>query len=148
MEDLFSQLIPMIVALGFVYWWRKVDRTDISPVKASLFYLFTAITFMGQIFWYPAETTKIFCGGLASHFIFIAAVHLVTNDSEKYQREVSGWVMGLTGLMMGTGALMLAVDYSNTKSLLNPLIIGFVGGSLGAMLDARRAKWRRQQENL
>ena len=148
MSELFSELIPMIVALGFVYWWRKVDRSDISPFKASLFYFFTAIAFIGQIFWYTAETTKIFCGGLASQFIFIAAVHLITNDSKKYQREASIWVTGLTGLMMGTGVLMLAIDYSNTKSLLNPLIIGFVGGFLGAMLDAKLTKRRKETENL
>lgn len=146
MEELFSELIPMIIALGFVYWWRKIDRSDISPFKASFFYLFVAVTFILQMFWYTAETTKIFCGVLASHFIFIAAVHLITNDSEKYQREVSIWVTGLTVLMMGTGVLMLAMDYSNTKSLLNLLIIGFVGGFLGSMLDARLK--RGKKENL
>ena len=148
MEELFSQLIPMIVALGFVYWWRKVDSPDVSPFKASLFYFFTAVAFIFQMLWYTAETTKIFCGGFASQFIFIAAVHLITNDSEKYQREASMWVTGLTALMVGTGVLMLAMDYLNTKPLLNPLIIGFVGGFLGAMLDARRAKWRKEERNL
>lgn len=144
MEDLFSQLIPMIVALGFVYWWRKIDSPGVSPFKASLFYFFVAVAFILQMLWYPAETTKIFCGVLASHFIFVAAVHLITNDSEKYQQETSIWVTGLTVLMMGTGVLMLAMDYSNTKALLNLLIIGFVGGFLGSMLDARRSKERRE----
>ena len=124
MEDLFSQLIPMIVALGFVYWYRKVDSPGVSPFKASLFYFFVAMAFIFQMLWYTAETTKIFCGVLASHFIFVAAVHLITNDSEKYQQEASIWVTGLTGLMMGTGVLMLAMDYSNTKSVLNLLIVG------------------------
>ena len=146
MEELFSELIPMIIALGFVYWWRKIDRSDIAPFKAVFFYFFVAVTFIFQMFWYTAETTKIFCGVLASHFIFIAAVHLITNDSEKYQREGSKWVTGLTVLVMGTGALMLAMDYSNTKSLLNLLIIGFVGGFLGSMLDARLK--RGKKENL
>ena len=148
MEELFSRLIPMVVALGFVYWYRKVDSPDVSPFKASLFYFFTAIAFIGQIFWYTTETTKIFCAVFANHFIFVAAVHLITNDSEKYHQEASIWVTGLTFLMMGTGVLMLAIDYSNTKSLLNPLIVGFVTGFLGSMLEARRTKGRKEIENL
>ena len=145
MEDLFSQLIPMIFALGFVYWWRKVDRTDTSPVKASLFYLFTAIAFVLGMFLYTSETTKIFCAGLASYFIFVAAVRLMISDSEVYQREASGWIDWMLFLIMGTGVLTLAMDYSNTKSVLNLLIVGFIGGSFGAALDARRAKWRRPE---
>ena len=143
MEGLFSQLIPGIIALGFAYWYRKVDSPRVSPSKASFFYFFTAVAFIFQIFWYTAETTKIFCGAFASHFIFVGAVHLITSDSEKYQQEVSVWVNVLTGLMMGTGVLTLWMDYSNTKSVLNPLIVGFVLGSLGAMLDARLIKWRK-----
>lgn len=148
MEELFSELIPMIIALGFVYWWRKVDTSDISPFKASLFYFFVGIAFVFQMLWYTAETTKIFCGGLASHFIFVAAVHLITNDSEKYQQEASVWVTRLTVLIIGTGVLMLAMDYSNTKSLLNLLIIGFVGGFLGSLLDARLTERRKEKGNL
>lgn len=146
MEDLFSQLIPIIVALGFVYWWHKVDSPNATPFKASLFYFFTAIIFIVKMFGDTAETTKIFCGGLASHFIFVAALHLVTNDSETYHREASVWVFGLTGLVMGTGALMLAMDYSNTQALLNPLIIGFVSGSLGSLLNARRTETRKETD--
>ena len=142
MEDLFSQLIPIIVAFGFVYWYRKVDSPGVSPFKASLFYFFVAVVFIFQMLWYPAKTIKIFCGVLAIHFIFVAAVHLITNDSETYQQETSMWVTGLTVLMMGTGVLMLAMDYSNTRSVLNLLIIGFVGGFLGSVLDARRTKER------
>ena len=70
------------------------------------------------------------------------------SDSEVYQREASEWINGMLVLIMGTGVLTLAMDYSNTKSVLNLFIIGFVSGSLGATLDARRAKWRKQEENL
>ena len=148
MEELFSRLIPVIVALVFAYWFRKVDSPEVSPFKAGLFYFLTAIAFIGQIFWYTAETIKIFCGALASYFIFVATVHLITNDSDKYQKEASIWVTGLMFLIMGTGVLMLAMDYSNTKPLLNPLIVGFVTGFLGAMLEARRTKRREKTENL
>ena len=138
-EDLFSQLIPMIFALGFAYLWYKVNTSaHISPFKASLFYFLTGIVFILGMFLDTAETPRIFCGAFGSHFIFVAAVHLITNDSETYQREASVLVMGLTALIMGTGVLMLAMDYSNTKSVLNPLIIGFVSGFLGVVLDPRR----------
>ena len=148
MEDLFSQLVTIIVALGFVYWAQKADSPNATPFKASLFYFFAAIAFIFQIFWYTAETTKIFCGGLASHFIFVAALHLITNDPETYHREASTWVFGLTCLVMGTGVLMLAMDYSNTHALLNPFIIGFVSGSLGSYLDARRTHKRKETDDL
>lgn len=146
MEELFSQLIPGRVALGFVYCYRKVESPDVSSFKASLFYFFTAVAFILQILWDTAETTKIFCGGFASHFIFVAVVNLITNDSEKYHKEVSVRVNGLSCLMAATGVLTLAMDDSNTKSVLNPLIAGVLG-SLGAMLDARRTKGRKV-ENL
>ena len=145
MAELFSLLIPMIVALGFVYWWRKIAESSVPPFKASLFYFFTAIVFILAMFLYTAETTRIFCGAFGIHFIFVAAVHLITNDSDAYRREALDLVMGLTALMMGTGVLMLAMDYSNTKSVLNPLIVGFVGGSLGAVLETRRAKWCKEE---
>ena len=74
-------------------------------------------------------------------------MHLITNDSETYHREASVWMIGLTGLVFGTGVLMLALDYSNTKSLLNPVTIGFVSGFLGSVLDPRRAR-RKKEENL
>lgn len=148
MEELFTQLFPMIFALGFAYWWRKMDESSVPPFKASLFYLFTAILFILAMFWYPAEPIRIFCGGLASYFIFVAVVHLIISDSEVYQREASGWVNGMLVLIMGTGVLTLAMDYSNTKSVLNLFIVGFVSGSLGAALESRRAKWRKQEENL
>lgn len=122
-----------------------MNKVNVSPFKASLFYFFTAITFIFQIFWYPAETAKVFCGGFASCFIFVAAVHLLTNNSETYQQEASEWINGMLVLIMGTGVLTLAMDYSNTKSVLNLFIIGFVSGSLGAVLESRRAKWRKQE---
>ena len=148
MEELFSQLIPMIFALGFAYWWRKMAEANVPPFKASLFYFFVAMAFILAMFWYTSKTTRIFCGGFASYLIFVAAVHLITNDSEEYQQEASVWVTGLMAFMVGTGVLMLAIDYSNTKSVLNPFIVGFVSGSLGAVLESRRSKWRKQGENL
>ena len=136
-------MTPGIIALGFAYWYRKVDSPRVSPSKASLFYFFTAAVFIFLVSWYTAKTAKIFCGALASQSIFIGTVHLITNDSEKYQQKASVWVNVPTGLMIGTGVLMLAMDYSNTRSVFNPLIAGFVLGSLGTMLDVRLTKWRK-----
>ena len=91
---------------------------------------------------------EMICGGLASYFIFVAAVRLIISGSEVYQREASGWIDWMLFLIMGTGVLTLAMDYSNTKSVLNLFIIGFVSGSLGAVIEARRAQWRKQEKNL
>ena len=124
-EELFVQLFAIAFAAGLVHWYRKVDRADICPFKASLFYFSVAIGFIFLMFWYTAETIKIFCGGFVSFLIFVSVVHLLTNDSEKYQQEVSIWVNWMFGLMVGTGVLTLAIDYSNTKPMLNPMLIGF-----------------------
>ena len=87
------------------------------------------------------------CGAFACHLTLIGAVHMITNDCEKYKRDAKIWIDSMTLLMAVTGFLTLAMDYPNTKSTLHLLIIGFATGFLGAMLDPRRRTGRRE-ENL
>lgn len=147
MEELFEQLFAIVFAAGLVYWWRKVDHPSVSPFKASLFYFAVAIIFIFVMLWYASETIKIFSVLFASYQIFVAIVHLITNDSEKYQREASVWVDGMLGLIAITGMLMLAMDYSNTKLILNPILIGFTSGWVPGLFR----RWSRKghkEENL
>ena len=85
MEDLSVRLFAIVFAAGLAHWYRKVNRADISPFKASLFYFAVAMGFIFVMLWHPSETIKIFSALFASYQIFVAAVHLITNDSEKYQ---------------------------------------------------------------
>ena len=144
MEELFVQVFAIAFAAGLVHWYHKVDRADIPPFKASLFYFSVAIGFIFLMFWYTAETIKIFCGGFASFLFFVFAVHLLTNDSEKYQQEASIWINWMFGLMIGTGVLMLAMDYSNAKPALNPMLIGFAGGMIPELYRLWDSKERRE----
>ena len=147
MEDLFVSLFAIVFAAGLVHWYRKVNRADISPVKASLFYFAVAIAFIFVMLWHPSETIKVFSVLFASYQIFVATVHLITNDSEKYQRETSVWVDGMLGLIAETGVLTLAMDYSSTKPLLNPMLLGFAGGMIPVLFRQWSGKGRRE-ENL
>lgn len=146
-EELFIRLFAIVFAAGLVHWYREVNKADISPFKASLFYFAVAMAFIFVMLWYTSETIKIFSALFASYQIFVGAVHLITNDSEKYQREASVWVEGMLGLMAITGVLMLAIDYSNTKPLLNPMLIGFAGGWVPGLFKRWSGKGNRK-ENL
>ena len=143
-EELFVQLFAIVFAAGLVHWYRKVNRTDISPFKASFFYFAVAIAFIFLMLWYPSGTIKIFSALFASYQIFVAAVHLITNDSQKYQREASVWVDGMLGLIAVTGVLTLAMDYSNTKPMLNPMILGFAGGWVPGLFKRWGSKERKK----
>ena len=147
-EELFAQLFAIVFAAGLVHWYRKVNRADIPPFKASLFYFVVAMTFIFVMLGHDSETIKIFSALFISYFIFVAAVHLITNDSEKYQREASVWIDGMLGLMAITGVLTLAIDYSNTKPLLNPMILGFAGGMIPGFFRRWSGKGRTEEENL
>ena len=72
---------------------------------------------------------------------------LITNDSEKYQGEASVWVDGMLGLIAVTGVLTLAIDYSNTKPMLTPMLLGFAGGMIPVLFRRWSGKGRRK-ENL
>ena len=145
MEELFGQLFAIVLAAGLVHWWRKVNRADTPPFRASLFYFAVAIAFIFVMLWHPSETIKVFSALFASYQIFVAAVHLITNDSEKYQREASVWVDGMLGLIAITGVLTLAIDYSNTKPLLNPMLIGFTGGMVPGLFRWWSGKRHREE---
>ena len=144
MEELFVSLFAIVFAAGLVHWYRKVNRADIPPFKVSVFYFAVAITFIFVMLWYDSETIKIFSALFASYQIFVAIVHLITNDSEKYQREASIWVDGMLGLIAITGVLTLAMDYSNTKPMLNPMLLGFAGGWVPELFRRWSGKERRE----
>jgi len=93
------------------------------------------------------EIERVFCGGLGCHFTLIGVVHLITNDSEKYEKDPKIWVNSMSLLIGITGVLALVMDYPNTKSILHPIIIGFATGFLGGIFDMRRSK-EVKEENL
>ena len=123
---------------GLNFRWQY--RSNVTPFKASFFYLVVAIAFIFVMLWYTSKTIKIFSALFSSYLIFVSAVHLITNDSDNYQREASVWVNGMLGLITITGVLTLAIDYSNTKPLLKPMVLGFAGVGFRDSLDDGVAK--------
>lgn len=141
MSELFPELIGVVVALLTAYCWFKAHDSKSSPFKASVYCFILAIAFtLAMLRASLSEVEMIFFGAAACHFTLIGAVHLITNDCEKYEKDAKIWINSMTLLMMGTGVLLLLMDYPNTKSVLHPLALGFTGGFFGVMFDPRRKK--------
>ena len=153
MSELFIQLIGVVITLLIAYCFFKAHQPTIPPFRASVYSFILAIVFILVFILVmlrspPVGIEMALCGVFACHFTLIGAVHLITNDCEKYERDAKIWINTVTLLMAITGFLTLVMDYPNTKSVLHPLVLGFVGGFLGSVLDARRTKGRKGAENL
>ena len=153
MSELFIQLIGVVITLLIAYCFFKAHQPTRPPFRASVYSFILAIVFIlvfivGMLISPLMGIEMALCGAFACHFTLIGAVHLITNDCEKYERDAKIWIDSMTLLMAITGFLTLVMDYPNTKSVLHPLVIGFVGGFLGSVLDARRTKGRKVAVNL
>ena len=149
MEELFSQLIGVVITLSMAYCCFKAHESKSSPVRASVCSFIAAVPCIFFVFISTVETVQtvqVFCGGLGCHFTLIGAVHLITDDCEKYEKDAKVWVNSMSLLIGITGVLALVMDYPSTKSILHPLIIGFATGFFGVMLDPRRKLGRREED--
>ena len=142
------QLIGVIITLLIAYCFFKAHQPTRPLFRASVYSFILAIVFILAVMLRSTlEIEKAFCGAFACHFTLIGAVHLITNDCEKYERDAKIWINSMALLIAITGFLTLVMGYPNTKSVLHPLVVGFAGGFLGVMLDPRRNTGRRE-ENL
>ena len=152
MIELLPELLKVVITLAVAFCFYKAREPTRPPFRASVYSFILAILFI-LIFILVILTSPsvgiemALCGAFACHFTLIGAVHLITNDYEKYKRDAKIWVNSMTLLMAITGFLALAMDYPNTKSTVHLLIIGFATGFLGAMLDPRKRK-EVKEENL
>ena len=147
MAELLPKLISVVVTLSIAYCCLKAHESKSSPVRACICSFIVAIAFILSMFISTVEIERVFCGGLGCHFTMIGAVHLITNNCEKYEKDPKVWVNSMSLLIGITGILALVMDYPNTKSTLHLLIIGFATGFFGAILDPRR-RIGRTEENL
>ena len=148
MVELFPELIGVVIALLTAYCCFKSHESKSSPFKASVYcFILTIVFILAMLRPSIVEAEMIFFGAFACHFILVGVVHLITNDCEKYEKDTKIWINSMTLLMVGTGVLLLLMNYPNTKSVLHPLAIGFTGGFFGVMLDPRRKK-EVKEENL
>lgn len=87
------------------------------------------------------EISKICCAGLACHAMLISVVYLIENNHHKYHKGAGVWIAWMTRFIMLTSLLTLAMDYSNTKNLVNGLILGYAAA---AVPDMFKRKYKRQ----
>ena len=147
MEELLPELIKIVIVLAVAYCFYKAHEPKLSPFRRSVCNFILAIIFILSMFISAVEIERVFWGILGCHFTLIAAIHLITNDREKYEKDPKVWVNIMSLLLGTTGILALVMDYPNTKSTLHLLIIGFATGFLGTMLNPRRRK-EVKEENL
>lgn len=147
MNELFPQLIGVVVTLLTAYCFTKAHDLKMSPFTVSVYNFVLVILFISVGLVSTVEIVIVLFWALACHFTLVGSIHLMTNDAEKYKKDAKVWINSMTLLIGITGILALAMDYSNTKSVLHPLAIGFTGGFIGTMLNSRRGT-RRKEENL
>lgn len=147
MTELLPKLISVVTTLSIAYCCFKAHESKSSPVRACVCSFIVAIASIFLVFISTVEMERVFCGGLGCHFALVGTVHLITNDSEKYEKDPKVWVNSMSFLIAITGFLALVMDYPNTKSILHSLIIGFATGFLGGIFDIRRSK-EVKEENL
>lgn len=146
MAELLPELIKLVIVLSAAYCFYKAHDSRLPPFRRSVCNFILAIVFIFSMFITTVEIVSVFYGALGCQFTMIGAVHLITNDREKFEKDPRVWTNSMSLLMGITGILAMVMDYPNTKSTLYLLIISFATGFLGLLLDPRRA--RRKEENL
>ena len=94
------------------------------------------------------ETVKVVYTAFACVFILISAVYLMTKGNEKSAEDAEVWTTALAVLMWVTGVLTLGMDYPNTRSGLDPLIIGMAASLFSYVFRKRGNRNGRKEENL
>ena len=145
--ELFTQLFNIVLIGTIGYWYWKVNRPQAYPFKVSIYNFVYAVGGILLIFFSTAETVKFVAAAFACYFAFTGAVHLITNDYETYKKDAETFLDSMLYLIVGTGALILVMDYPNTKQMLPPFIIGFAAAFIGGWFVQLKASVLRR-ENL
>ena len=129
--ELFTRLFNIVLIGAISYWYWKVNRPQAYPLKVGIYNFIFAAGGIFLNFFSTAETAKIVSAAFACYFAFTGTVHLITNDYEKYKQDAETFLDVMLYLIVGTGALLLVIDYPNTKQMLHPFIIGFAIAFVG-----------------
>ena len=132
MEELFSDLISVLVSVPMAYCIWQAHNLNKSPFKVGIYNFILVIAF-AFLMLSPVGTVKVIGGAFACQFTLAGAVHLIVNDRSAYKENAKIWVNSMSLLMGTTSILMLVMDYPNTKSMLHGFIIGCLAGALGAI---------------
>ena len=143
--ELFTQLFNIVLIGTISYWYWKVNRPQAYPFKVSIYNFVYAVGGILSIFLFAAETSKFVSAAFACYFAFTGAVHLITNDYEKYKKDAKTFLDSMLYLIVGTGALILIIGYPNTKQMLHPFIFGFAAAFIrGWFTELKAAVVRRE----
>lgn len=138
MIELFFSLYKLVVFAALGRWYDDVNAGKISPFKVSLVWFLVSITLFLLMLRATVEISKICYIGFACHAMLISIMYLITNDHEDYCKNAGIWIGWMTGLLMITGFLTLAMDYPKTKDVLNPMLIGCAAATVPDMLKRKR----------
>ena len=142
MGELLWGLYNLILATAFGRWFELERTGKVSPFAVSLFYFLFAMECLAVVLISDVATTKLCFSAFGSFSVLISILYRLDNNHEKYQQGAGVWIADL-GILMGvTGYLMMAMDYANTKRLLNVTLLGAAGGIVTKYLKRWRGKER------
>ena len=147
MAELFFGLYNLILAAALGRWFEIERAGSVRPFTVSLFYFFFGMGCLIVVFASDVAATKLCFSAFACNSILVSVMYRLENDHEKYRHGPGEWITDLTILMGVTGYLTMAMDYANTKKLLNIMLLGFAAGIVQQIFRRWKGK-SRKEENL
>ena len=145
MVELFWGLYSLILAAGLGRWFEIERAGKVRPFTVSIFYFFFAVGCLIVVFTSDVAATKLCFSAFACNSLLISFVYRLENDHEKYQQGAGEWITWAWILMGVTGYLMMAMDYANTKKMLNIILIGSAGSIVPQFFRRWRGKGDRKE---
>ena len=146
MSELFFGLYNLVIVAALGRWFEVEHAGRVRPFTISVFYFFFAIGCILVAFSSNVATTKVVFGAFACNWFLVSAMYRLENDHEKFQQGAGVWVKDLTILMGVTGFLTMAMDYSNTKVVLNTMLLVFAASIVPVFFRMWKGKGRREAD--
>lgn len=119
---------------------EKINAGKVPINLVVLLWFLMGITLLMLCLRSTVYATKIFCVGWGCHALLISAIYKITNDHQKFHDDPAVWIGWMTRLIIGTGFLILIMDYSKTKSMFNSVFIGYFAAVLHTWIQRRKDK--------
>ena len=147
MVELFWGLYSLILGAALGRWFEIERAGKVRPFTVSIFYFFFAVGCLIVVFTSDVAATKLCFSAFACNSILVSVMYRLENDHEKYQQGAGMWITDVTILMAVTAYLTMAMDYANTKKLLNIMLLGSAASIVPHIFRRWRGKGRKE-ENL
>ncbi len=128
--ELILGLIRLILGAFLGRLTDKFEAGKITPLHVSSCLFLLGLCVLVVSIKSTVEATKLVLGVWGCHALFVATVYIMIGNHKQYYEDTAIWISGMTSLVLLTGCLVLIMDYSNTKTLANSFIFGFVAATL------------------